>query len=61
MTSVIQIFTDGVRDSELQQVLRMTKHKNIAEALVHALQFEDASGWLNHKVRILEDSDSADN
>ena len=34
----MQTFTAGVRDNELQQVLRMARHQNSADALVHALQ-----------------------
>ena len=33
---------DGVRDSQLQQVLRMARHHNCSDALVHALCFEAA-------------------
>ena len=50
----MQTFTTGVRDNELQQVLRMERHQNSADALVHILQFEaamSASGWASHKVR----------
>ena len=36
----MQIFTDDVRDAELQQVLRKARHQNSADPLVHALQFE---------------------
>ena len=37
----VQTFIDGIRDCELQQVLRMARHRNSSEALVHeeAVQF----------------------
>ena len=44
----MQTFTAGDRDNELQQVLRMARHQNSADVLVHDLQFEaakSASGW----------------
>ena len=47
-------YTDGARDNELQQMLRMAKHQTNEEALVHALQFQaskSASGWVSHKDR----------
>ena len=59
----MQTFTAGVRDNELQQVLRMARHQNSADALVHALQFEaakSASGWTSHKVRSLKERDGTD-
>ena len=36
------MFIDGIRDSQLQQVLRMAQHDNKSDALVHALRFEAA-------------------
>ena len=33
---------DGIRGSQLQQVLRMARHQNSSDALVHALHFEVA-------------------
>ena len=59
----MQTFTDSVRDNELQQLLRITRHQNSADSLVHALKFEatmSASCWANHKVRVLEDHDGTD-
>ena len=38
----MQTFTAGVRDNEIQQVLRMARHQNSSEALVHALECEAA-------------------
>ena len=38
----MQTFIDGIGDCELQQVLRMARHLNSSEALVHALEFEAA-------------------
>ena len=34
------MFIDGIRDSQLQQVLRMARHDNKSDALFHALRFE---------------------
>ena len=59
----MQIFTAGVRDNELQQVLRMARHQKSVYALAHALQFEaakSASGWTSRKVRALKDRDGTD-
>ena len=56
----VQTFTAGVRDNELQQVLRMARHLNSADALVHALQFEaakSASVWTSHQLHALKDRD----
>ena len=36
------MFIDGVRDSELQQVLRMAWHLNSTDDILQALQFEAA-------------------
>ena len=33
----VQTFIDGIGDCELQQVLRMARHRDSSEALVHAL------------------------
>ena len=46
----VQTFIDGIGDCELQQVLRMARHRNSSEALVHALEFEaakSASRYIN--------------
>ena len=39
----VQTFIDGIRDCELQQVLRMARHRNSSESLVDALEFEAVS------------------
>ena len=38
--SGVQTFIDSIGDCELQQVLRMARHRNSSEALVHVLEFE---------------------
>ena len=46
----VQTFIDGIGDCELQQVLRMARHRNSSEALVHAPEFEaakSASHYIN--------------
>ena len=46
----VQTFIDGIGDCELQQVLRMARHRDSSEALVHALEFEaakSASRYIN--------------
>ena len=54
--SAIKIFTAGVSDSELQEVLQMERYQNNADSLVHPLQFEATKyGWANHKVHTLKD------
>ena len=37
-----QTFTDGLRDSDTQQALRLTRNKTLADALSYALEFETA-------------------
>ena len=36
------VFTNGIRDCQLQQVLRMARHQNSSDALVHGLRFKAA-------------------
>lgn len=36
----LHIFTDGVRDGHLQDVLRMARNRNISDSLTHTLEFE---------------------
>ena len=36
------VFIDGIGDCQLQQVLRVARHQNSSEALIHALRFEAA-------------------
>ncbi|GJQ72453.1 hypothetical protein Trydic_g3528 [Trypoxylus dichotomus] len=40
--SATQAFVDGIRDIEVQQTIRMGRHRKCSDALIHALQFEAA-------------------
>lgn len=48
----ISCFVDAVRDWETSQALRLARHKNLPEALAHALVFEAATQTARRQVRL---------
>ena len=47
----VQTFIDGVGDCELQHVLRMARHRNRSEALVHTVEFSIPIGVGEDRLR----------